>query len=85
MKHTQYSSEEIGRQGEYNILKIETEQEVDGRWIADVPELPGTLVYGNTQEEAIQKVKALALRVIAERMENGEAVPAILDMFEVAA
>jgi predicted RNase H-like HicB family nuclease len=66
-------------------LHIETEQEVDGRWIAAVSELPGTLVYGKTQEEAVRQVKALALRVIADRLENGEPVPAAADVFEVAA
>ena len=54
------------------VLVIETEHEVDGRWIAEVPALPGVLVYGTTEADAIQKVKALALRVIADRLENGE-------------
>lgn len=67
------------------FLHIETEQEVDGRWIAAIPELPGTLVYGKTQEEAIRQVKALALRVLADRLENGEPVPSAVDVFEVAA
>ena len=66
-------------------LQIEAEQELDGRWIATVPELPGTLVYGTTQEEAIRNVKALALRVIADRLENGEPVPAAAEVFQVAA
>ena len=52
---------------------VELEQEVDGRWIAEVPELPGTLVYGATPEEAIAKAKALTLRVLADRLEHGEA------------
>ena len=51
---------------------VETEMEEDGRWIAEVPEIPGVLVYGSTQEEAIAKVQALALRVLAERLEHGE-------------
>ena len=51
---------------------IETEQEDDGRWIAEVLELPGVLVYGSTPEDAIAKVQALALRVLAERIEDGE-------------
>ena len=49
---------------------IETEQEVDGRWIAEVRELPGVLVYGRTRDEAITKVEALGLRVLADRLEN---------------
>ena len=56
-------------------LRIEIEQEDDGRWIAEVPDLPGVMVYGATREEAIAKVRALALRVVAERIESGE--PAI--------
>jgi predicted RNase H-like HicB family nuclease len=66
-------------------LYIETEQEIDGRWIAAVPDLPGVLVYGKTEEDAVQKVKALTLRVIADRLEHGEAVPPALNVFEVAA
>jgi predicted RNase H-like HicB family nuclease len=49
---------------------IETEQEVDGRWIAEVRELPGVLAYGRTRDEAITKVEALGLRVLADRLEN---------------
>ena len=51
---------------------IETEQEEDGRWIADVVEIPGAMAYGSTSDEAIAKVQALALRVLAERIESGE-------------
>ncbi|MGO9056261.1 MAG: type II toxin-antitoxin system HicB family antitoxin [Candidatus Binataceae bacterium] len=54
------------------VLRIEMEQEDDGRWIAEVPDLPGVTVYGATREEAIAKVKALALRVVAERIDYGE-------------
>ena len=56
-------------------LSIETEQDDDGRWIAEVPELPGVLAYGHTEDEAIVKVEALALRVLAERLELGESRP----------
>jgi predicted RNase H-like HicB family nuclease len=66
-------------------MKIETEREVDGRWIADVTELPGVMAYGNTRNDAIAKVKALALRVLADRLEHGEAIPDLEDVFEVAA
>jgi len=52
-------------------LIIEIEQEEDGRWIAEVPDIPGVLAYGHTREEAIARVKALSLRVLSERMENG--------------
>lgn len=61
-------------------FNIEHEQEEDGRWIAEVIELPGVLVYGTTLEEAIAKVEALALRVIADRIEHGEAVSAPFDI-----
>ena len=54
------------------MLKIESEREDDGRWIAEVPALPGVLTYGATESEARAKVTALALRVIADRLENGE-------------
>lgn len=57
------------------MLKIEIEREDDGRWIGEVPDLPGVLVYGASEAEARIKVTALALRVIADRLENGEPVP----------
>jgi predicted RNase H-like HicB family nuclease len=61
-------------------LLVELEQEEDGRWIAEVPELPGVMVYGATEDEAMAKVQALALRVMAERLENGEAEPNFLNI-----
>lgn len=57
------------------ILRIELEQEDDGRWIAEVQELPGTMAYGTTADEAKARVQALALRVVADRLEHGEAGP----------
>ena len=66
-------------------LKIEIDREEDGRWIAEVPDLPGVLVYGQTRAEAVAKVEALALRVIADRIEHGEEIPAMADAFTVAA
>jgi len=53
-------------------MNIELELEEDGRWIAEVADLPGVMTYGKTREEAISKVKALALRVLADRVEHGE-------------
>lgn len=53
-------------------LTIETEIEADGRWIAEVPELPGVMAYGATQAEAMLKAEALALRVVADQLEQGE-------------
>jgi predicted RNase H-like HicB family nuclease len=54
---------------------IEHEREEDGRWLAEVPELPGVLAYGATANEAMGKAEALALRVLAERLEHDEAGP----------
>ena len=56
-------------------FKIEFEREEDGRWIAEISELPGVVAYGATKAEAEAAVEALALRVIADRLEHGEAVP----------
>jgi len=67
------------------MLKIESEQEQDGRWIAEIPALPGVLVYGDTQADAKAKAQALALRVIADRLEHGEELPReIADFFAAA-
>jgi predicted RNase H-like HicB family nuclease len=67
------------------MLRIESEQEEDGRWIAEVPTLPGVLTYGTTEAEAHAKAKALVLRVIADRLENGEPWPReIADVFDAA-
>ena len=54
---------------------IETEREEDGRWIAEILELPGVLAYGANREQAITQVRALALRVLADRLEHGEVMP----------
>ena len=53
-------------------LKIETEQEQDGRWLADVVDLPGEMAYGETRDEALTAVEALAFRVLADRVEQRE-------------
>jgi predicted RNase H-like HicB family nuclease len=66
-------------------MRVETEQEEDCRWIAEVPELPGVMVYGQTREEAITRVEALALRVIADRLDHGEATPELTELFAVSA
>lgn len=54
------------------IFGVEIDRETDGRWLAEVPELPGVLAYGGT-EESLSRVQALALRVAADRLENDEA------------
>lgn len=56
-------------------IPIEFEREDDGRWLAEVPDLPGVLVYGDTRAEAEAAVRALALRVLADRVEHSESVP----------
>jgi predicted RNase H-like HicB family nuclease len=61
-------------------FKIEYEQEEDGRWLAEVLELAGVLAYGQTVDEAIARVQALALRVIADRLEHGESVPSLMNI-----
>jgi predicted RNase H-like HicB family nuclease len=62
----------IRRRGHLITLKVEIEREDDGRWMAEVNELPGVLVYGETQEAVLSRVQALALRVIAERLAHSE-------------
>ena len=57
------------------MLKIELEREEDGRWIAEVPALPGVLAYGDTEAEARARAVSLALRAIADRIDNGEPLP----------
>ncbi len=59
---------------------METEREEDGRWIAEVPELPGVLAYGSSAAEAQARVQALALRVVADRLDHGEAGPELIDI-----
>ena len=61
-------------------FSVEIERENDGRWIAEVPDLPGVMAYGESAEEAKAKVQALALRVVADRLENGEAGPELLQI-----
>jgi len=63
----------------------DVEQEDDGRWLAEIPALPGVLVYGATREAVILHVQTLALRVLAGRLEHGESVPAIGDVCAVGA
>ena len=61
-------------------FQIELEQEQDGRWLAEVMELPGVMAYGGSQAEAQAKVQALALRVVADKLEHGEAGPELLSI-----
>lgn len=57
------------------LLRVHYSRETDGRWIAEIPELPGAMVYGATLEQSTLRVQALALRVLASRLEHGEQVP----------
>jgi predicted RNase H-like HicB family nuclease len=66
-------------------FKVEIGQESDGRWLAEVVELPGVLAYGATPDEARAKVQALALRVLADRLEHGEADPDLVNISFAAA
>ena len=66
-------------------MKIEVEQDVDGRWIAEVPELQGVMAYGTSRGGAIEKAEALALRVLADRLEHGETIPELDGIFAVPA
>ncbi len=64
---------------------IEFEREDDGRWLAEVLELPGVLAYGQTSDEAIAKAQALALRVLADRLEHAESPPEFVNISFAAA
>lgn len=65
------------------MLQVAIEREDDGRWIAEVAQLPGVLAYGTTRDEAIERAKALSLRVMADRLEHGEEIPEMSDVFAV--
>ena len=65
-------------------MKIEIEREEDGRWIAEIPELPGVMVYGATRNQAIAKAEALALRVMADRLEHDEEIPELKEVFAIS-
>jgi predicted RNase H-like HicB family nuclease len=62
---------------------VDLEREDDDRWIGEVIDLPGVLAYGSTREEAVAKAKALAFRVLADRLEHGEAIPELAGIFAV--
>jgi len=64
---------------EMQPIRVEAEREEDGRILASVPDLPGVMAYGDTKEEAIRKVKAIALQVLADMIESGDGVPEPVD------
>lgn len=67
------------------VLEVKFYREQDGRWLADIPALPGVTAYGRTKKQAWAAAQALALRLIADRLEHGEAVPGELQVSFVAA
>ena len=67
------------------MFTVEVEQETDGRWIAEVSELPGVLTYGASREEAVTRAQTLALRVLADRLEHGEDLPQVKAVFSIVA
>jgi predicted RNase H-like HicB family nuclease len=67
------------------MFKVEVEQETDGRWIAEVADLPGVLAYGASREQAVTRAQALALRVLADRLEHGEELPQVEAVFSIVA
>jgi predicted RNase H-like HicB family nuclease len=66
-------------------MRIEFEREDDGRWIREGPDLPGVLTYGASREESVVEDEALALRAIADRLDHGESIPELDDLFAVSA
>ena len=66
-------------------MNIEIEREGDDRWMAEVPDLPGVMAYGQNKKEAVSKVNALALRVMADRLEHGDEIPELRGVFAVPA
>ena len=71
-------------EGFESMLMVETERESDGRWIAEIIELPGVMSYGVSRDEAVAKAEALALRILADRVEHGESVPELDVLFSAA-
>jgi predicted RNase H-like HicB family nuclease len=69
---------------EIEPLQVELEREEDGRFLASVPELPGVMAYGDTEDSALRKVKSIALQVLAEMVESGEELPQTLKMLFAA-
>ena len=63
---------------------VQLEREADGRWIAEVVELPGVMAYGDTRDAALANAEVLALRVLADRLEHGEAIPSVTNLVEAA-
>ena len=67
------------------MVNLDIESDADGRWLAEVPQLPGVLAYGATRDEAVARVQVLALRVLAERLEHSESEPGSISISVAAA
>lgn len=65
-------------------MRVEVEQEQDGRWIAEIASIPGAMSYGATKAEAVARVEALVLRILADKVEHGEEAPELARVFSVA-
>ncbi len=65
-------------------MRVEVEQEQDGRWLAEVAVIPGAMAYGATKAEAVAKVEALVLRILVDKVEHGEEAPELARVFSVA-
>lgn len=68
-----------------DMFRVEVEQEADGRWLAEVPDLSGVMTYGTSRHEAVTRAQALALRVLADRLDHGEELPQVEAVFSVVA
>jgi len=66
-------------------MRIEVQREEDQRWLAEVLDLPGVMAYGETRDQAVARAEAIALRVIADRIDHGESIPELDDLFVVSA
>jgi predicted RNase H-like HicB family nuclease len=69
----------------FDTMRIEVQCEEDQRWIAEVLDLPGVMAYGDTRDQAVARAESLALRVIADRIDHGESIPELDDLFVVSA
>ena len=84
MRRVRFCYNESNERQDEMKFTVEYEQEEDGRWLAEVKELPGVLVYGKDPDDAAARAQALALRVVADRLENGESASSLIFTFEMA-
>ena len=84
MRRVRFCYNESSERQDEMKFTVEYEQEEDGRWLAEVKELPGVMVYGKDPDDAVAHAQALALRVVADRIENGESIPALMFSFSLA-